>query len=95
MRSLAVMAVDAVAEIEAQVRADVRRRGLDPRVHADQIATLVGEHIDSWEERSTAGDRRPLADRDAAAKGIIDSVAGLGPLQTFLEDPQIEGNRML
>ncbi len=84
------MAVDAVAEIESQVRADVRRRGLDPRVHADQIAALIGEHIDSWEERSTAGDRRPLADRDAAAKGIIDSIAGLGPLQPFLEDPQVE-----
>lgn len=84
------MAADAVAEIEAKVRADVRRRGLDPAVHTDQIAALVGDHLDAWEQRSLSGAETPPEDRAATAKSILDSVVGLGPLQRFLDDPEVE-----
>ncbi|HEX5597934.1 MAG TPA: ATPase, T2SS/T4P/T4SS family, partial [Micromonosporaceae bacterium] len=42
------------------------------------------------DDRSLAGTLPPLADRVGAVKSVLDAVAGLGPLQEYLDDPAVE-----
>lgn len=51
---------------------------------------LVDQALAEWETRALAGAVSPLSDVPATAKAVLDNVAGLGPLQKYLEDPQIE-----
>jgi len=32
----------------------------------------------------------PYEDKSSVAKSVLDNVAGLGPLQAYLDDPEIE-----
>ncbi len=57
---------------------------------AAAMRTLVSEVIADFEERSLGGGHPPLADPDEAARTILDAVAGFGPLQRFLDDPDVE-----
>ncbi|MCP5618698.1 hypothetical protein NL288_27570, partial [Klebsiella pneumoniae] len=76
--------------LESEVRELVRRRGLDPARDADGVRTLVAAALAVYDDRSLAGLVPPLADPGAAAKQVVDAVAGLGPLQQYLDDPDIE-----
>jgi pilus assembly protein CpaF len=79
-----------VALLESEVRELIRRRGVDPaRDHAD-LRNLVDAAIADYDERSLLGVVDPLPDRAEAAKDLIDAVAGLGPLQRYLDDPSVE-----
>ena len=82
--------MDALAAVEDEVREIVRRRGLDPMADAAVMRTLVSQVIADFEERSLGGGLPPLADPDEAARTILDAVAGFGPLQRFLDDPDVE-----
>lgn len=79
-----------LAVLEAEVRELVRRRGLDPAADADGVRRLVDVAIADYDERSLLGLVDPLPDPAATAKDILDAVAGLGPLQRYLDDPSIE-----
>ncbi|WP_439645039.1 CpaF family protein [Demequina pelophila] len=63
---------------------------MDPARDVDAVRALVEAAVDAWEERALVGDGDPLADRAAVAKAVHDAVAGLGPLQSLLDDPTIE-----
>ncbi|MPV36688.1 CpaF family protein [Georgenia subflava] len=76
--------------LESEVRELVRRRGLDPARDAEGVRALVTAALADYDDRSVAGLVPPLGDPDAAAKEVVDAVAGLGPLQRYLDDPQIE-----
>jgi pilus assembly protein CpaF len=84
------MSAEAASHIEEQVRALIRTRGVDPARDAHAVRVLVDEALHEWEERALVGAVAPVKDRAATAKSVMDSVAGLGPLQQYLEDPTIE-----
>jgi pilus assembly protein CpaF len=52
------------------------------------VAALVDEVLATHAERAVAGLVAPAA--AGTRKAVLDAVAGLGPLQRFLEDPEIE-----
>ncbi|WP_084106092.1 CpaF family protein [Demequina sp. NBRC 110056] len=84
------MTTGAVADIEGEVRERIRTTGMDPRRDAAQVRAFVDEALASWEKRSLTGAVAPLADAAGTAKAVMDAVAGLGPLQRYMEDPEIE-----
>ena len=84
------MTTTAVADIETQVRERIRSTGLDPVREADAVRVLVDDALAQWEHRSLVGDVAPIADPAGAARMVMDNVAGLGPLQQYLDDPAVE-----
>ena len=51
---------------------------------------LVADVIDDYGERSVVGAVPPLLYPVEAHKAVLDAVAGLGPLQRYLDDPEVE-----
>ena len=82
--------MDAVAIVEDEVRELVRRRALDPARDLDGVRRLVDEVIAEYDDRALTGLLPALADPAAAARTVLDAVAGLGPLQRYLDDPEVE-----
>lgn len=82
--------MDGVALVEHEVRELVRRRGIDPLRDQAVLSDLVRDALADYEERALRGDVTPLADHSATAKAVVDSVAGLGPLQQYLDDDEVE-----
>lgn len=82
--------MDGVAILETEVRELIRRRGIDPVRDRPSIVSLVTDVIADYDERSVVGAVPPLVDAAAAHKAVVDAVAGLGPLQKYLDDPEVE-----
>ena len=82
--------MDGVAILESEVRELVRRRGLDPSRDANGVRDLVAEVMADYDSRSMSGAVPAIVDTRSAAKSVMDAVAGLGPLQKYLDDPSIE-----
>lgn len=82
--------MDGVAILESEVRELIRRRGLDPVRDHQGVRDLVSAVVADYDERSLLGAVPPLADAGAAAKAVVDAVAGLGPLQRYLDDEEVE-----
>ncbi|MGH2750309.1 MAG: CpaF family protein [Actinomycetota bacterium] len=81
----------ALAIVEDEVRELVRRRGVDPaQVGVDGVAGLVDEVLADYEQRRLDSSLPRIDDRSALRKEVLDRVAGLGPLQTLLEDDRVE-----
>lgn len=80
----------ATQRVEAEVRELVRRRGLDPITDHGAVRRLVSEVLADYDDRSIGGSLPPLIDPDAAAREVLDAVAGMGPLQRYLDDPTVE-----
>jgi pilus assembly protein CpaF len=76
--------------LEREVRELVRRRGLDPIGDRAGLSSLVNDAVGDYETRASAGVVPPLADPEAAARAVTDAVGGFGPLQPYLDDPEIE-----
>ncbi|MGI8870329.1 MAG: CpaF family protein [Mycobacteriales bacterium] len=76
--------------IEADVRELVRRREIDPSSQQDRMRALVAEVIADYEDRAMTSSLPPLGDAHAASRDVLDAVAGFGPLQKYLDDPEIE-----
>ncbi|WP_125774138.1 CpaF family protein [Antribacter gilvus] len=79
-----------IALLESEVRELVRRRGLDPARDSAGFRSLVHEALGDYAERVALGAVPPLDDPAAAARAVGDAVGGLGPLQQYLDDPEIE-----
>ncbi|HWJ85039.1 MAG TPA: ATPase, T2SS/T4P/T4SS family [Cellulomonas sp.] len=82
--------MDGVAILEGEVRELIRRRGLDPVRDRPGIDALVSDALADYDERSVIGSVPTLPDPAAAHKAVVDAVAGLGPLQRYLDDPEVE-----
>ena len=82
--------VDGVAAVEGEVRALVRRRGVDPLTEPEAMRLLIDEVVADYEERSLGGAVTPLTDPAETTRHVLDAVAGFGPLQQYLDDPEIE-----
>lgn len=82
--------MEGIQLIEGEVRELIRRQRLDPASDTDTVRTLVDDVVRDYEERSLHGGLVPLTDRVAATRSVLDAVAGLGPLQQYLDDPSVE-----
>jgi pilus assembly protein CpaF len=77
--------------VENEVRELVRRRGVDPsRDEARVVGALVDEVLSDYERRVHSGNLPRIQDAPAVRKAVIDRVAGFGPLQPFIDDPDVE-----
>jgi pilus assembly protein CpaF len=76
--------------VEAEVRELVRRSGIDPARDLPAMRSLVQDAVLDYDERSLAGGLPSLLDVPGAVKQVLDAVAGLGPLQQYLDDPEVE-----
>src|SRR6478672_6641353 len=81
---------DAVRVVEDEVRELIRRSGLDPARHPAAVGRLVHDVITDYDERSLHGGMPVIVDRQEAAKQVLDTVAGFGPLQPYFDDPTVE-----
>ncbi len=84
------MGAETTIAIESQVRDQIRKRGVDPVRDVAAVRALVDDALAAWDERALVGAVAPVADRAALAKSVLDNVAGLGPLQQYLDDPDVE-----
>ncbi len=77
--------------VEGEVRDLIRARGVDPaRDGSAAVERLVDEVLADYEERVQNGNLPRLDDRSRIRKSVVDSVAGYGPLQPLLDDPEVE-----
>ena len=77
--------------IEREVRELVRRRGLDPgNGGAAAVRSLIDEVVADYGERGLTASMPPLDEPEQVAKTVADRVVGFGPLQPYLEDPEVE-----
>ncbi|MGB9377540.1 MAG: ATPase, T2SS/T4P/T4SS family [Mycobacteriales bacterium] len=80
----------AVDIIDAEVRALIRRLGVDPAREPASVRSLIDDVLTDYEVRALSATLPALGDRHRVARVVHDSVAGFGPLQRFLDDPEVE-----
>jgi pilus assembly protein CpaF len=77
--------------VEEEVRELVRRRGIDPSKDGiARVAGLVDEVLTDYERRTESSRLPRVHDRAALRKAVVDRIAGLGPLQPFIDDADVE-----
>jgi pilus assembly protein CpaF len=81
---------EAVRHVEGEVRELIRRSGLDPTRHPQEIDRLVRAAVNDYDERSLVSGMPALPNLDEAIKTILDTVVGWGPLQRYFDDPRVE-----
>lgn len=76
--------------LEDDVRELIRRRRLDPARDDIAVRHLIAEAVTDYEERSLLDGLVPLADPEETRRLLLEAVAGYGPLQPYLDDPEVE-----
>jgi pilus assembly protein CpaF len=77
--------------IENEVRELVRRREMDPG--GDPVAavrSLIDDVVADYAERTLTAAMPTLVEPEAVAKAVADRMIGLGPLQRYFDDPEVE-----
>src|SRR6266705_565468 len=77
--------------IEDEVRELVRRSAIDPV--GDTVAavrSLIDDVVADYAERTLTASMPALVEPAAVAKAVADRVIGLGPLQEYFDDPEVE-----
>lgn len=87
------MGLSAQQILETEVRELVRARGVDPIDDPAAVARLIDEAVTDYLDRAITSALPPLTDVAGAARGVLDAVAGFGPLQPFLDDPAVDDYR--
>ena len=82
---------EVVARLDEQLRAAVRRDGIDPQREVTSVRRLATGLVRAHDERSLTGMVPPVADPDGLVAELVARVAGFGPLQPLLDDPTVEG----
>ena len=76
--------------LDADLRRQVQRSGVDPQRDVVTVRQLAERVVGDHDERSLTGAVRPVGDPEAAVEALVANVAGFGPLQRYLDDPDIE-----
>lgn len=76
--------------LDAQVRERVRRDGVDPQREAPAVRRIAEEVVADHDQLSLTGAVAPVADHGAVVGELVARVSGFGPLQPFLDDPEVE-----
>jgi pilus assembly protein CpaF len=84
------LAAALVDDLDAQVRDAVRREGVDPQLEVARVRHLAEHVVRAHDERSLTGAVVPVADAREVVGELVARVAGFGPLQRFLDDPEVE-----
>lgn len=79
-----------VEMLDGQVRERVRSDGVDPQRDAGLVRRIAEDVVRRHDERSLTGAVVPVADPDGVIGELIARVSGFGPLQPFLDDPEVE-----
>lgn len=79
-----------IESLDAQVRAVVRREGVDPQADLATVRTIAQEVVRAHDERSLTGVVTPVADPTGTIGELVARIAGFGPLQSLLDDPEVE-----
>lgn len=79
-----------VEMLDGQVRERVRSDGVDPQRDAGLVRRIAEDVVRRHDERSLTGAVVPIADPDGVVGELIARVSGFGPLQPFLDDPEVE-----
>jgi pilus assembly protein CpaF len=81
---------DPVQLIVERVRDRVRRDGFDPAIDGSRAAGYVRDEVRRYSERALGGSLPLLADERATERHVSAALTGFGPLQPYLDDPEIE-----
>ncbi len=81
---------DLIEDLDARVREQVRGEGVDPQRDTAIVRRIAEEVVRRHDERSLTGAVVPVADAGAVVGELIARVSGFGPLQPFLDDPEVE-----
>jgi len=76
--------------LDADLRLQVQRSGVDPQRDVPMVRRLAERVVGDHDERSLTGAVRPVTDPTAAVEALVANVAGFGPLQRYLDDPEVE-----
>lgn len=76
--------------LELEVRELIRARGIDPAGQPDEVRTLVATAAADYDARSMQSPLPMLGDLPSTQQAVFDAVAGFGPLQPLLDDPEVE-----
>lgn len=76
--------------LDTTLRERVRSEGLDPQRDTAALRRLATRVVREHDERSLTGVVAPVADPDAVVESLVADLAGFGPLQPYLDDPEVE-----
>ena len=76
--------------LDADVRGEIRRRGVDPLTDVESVRAFARSAVRAHDQRSLTGIVRPVEDPDRTVDELVARVAGFGPLQAYLDDPEVE-----
>ena len=76
--------------VDVEVRELIRRRGIDPLRDTDAVRRLVDDVISDYGDRTLTSSLPPIGDAQEVASIVLNTIAGFGPLQQFLDDPEVE-----
>ena len=79
-----------VESLDARVREIVRRDGVDPQSEAAVVRRIAEDAVRDHDERSLTGQVTPVPDPHAMVGELVARIAGFGPLQPYLDDPEVE-----
>ena len=79
-----------IESLDAQVRAVVRREVVDAQADLATVRTIAQEVVRAHDERSLTGVVTPVADPTGTIGELVARIAGFGPLQSLLDDPEVE-----
>lgn len=82
--------MDVTEIIAGEVRERIRSRGIDPRIEPAATRELVFTVVAEYDERTLSGTLPVIADKEDMCRRIVDDVSGFGPLQRYLDDPEVE-----
>jgi len=81
---------DLIEQLDERVRERVRTEGVDPQRDTGVVRRIAEDVVRRHDERSLTGAVVPVADPGAVVGELIARVSGFGPLQPFLDDPEVE-----
>jgi pilus assembly protein CpaF len=76
--------------LDSQLRAAVRRDGVDPQREVHLVRSIAEQVVRAHDERSLTGAVAPVPDPDGIVGELVARVSGFGPLQPYLDDPTVE-----
>src|SRR5699024_8613431 len=77
-------------ELTAMLRAAVRGEGIDPQCDTTRVRRLAEGLVRERDEASLTGRVTSVGDKPAVVEEMVARVAGFGPLQRLLDDPEVE-----
>lgn len=78
------------AQIEAQLRQRLREQAINPNQQGELVREIARELIGDWQKQAAEGKKPSLDDPVGLETELLYLFCGLGPLQKFMEDPEVE-----